>query len=483
MEHVTLVWLVGGATSLVLGTLCGLIWATERRQIAGLMLFILGVATCAAAYIELRMMHAATPEEFGAWLRWYHGPIFLGVATQILFVHFYLGTARRWLLAIILLMRLFVLVANFVLSPNYNFARIDGLRPDFLFGDQISVIASAVPRHSLQAFAAASIVLTVGYFIDSAIRRWRRGDFESRRRAVSVFVGLVAPLVASNLYNQLLVFGVLHGTLSNVAWFLGTLLVMGYIAARDFVESHRARIELAELQNHLAQIERVTMLGQLASALAHELAQPLTAIRLNASAGLRQLKDQDPDKHEMREILSDIHADDGRAIAIIEHMRQLFKARAIEIQPVRFDDIAQGVHALLDGEAQHNRIDIRWLIPPDLPRLLCDRVHISQVLLNLVINAMQAIESSVVADRKIVIEVRRAGGEIEVLVQDSGPGISGEVLDKIFDPLFTTKAEGLGMGLALCRTIIETHGGRLWAANADRRAGAVFHFTLPPALD
>lgn len=273
----------------------------------------------------------------------------------------------------------------------------------------------------------------------------------------------------------------LHGTVSNVAWFVGTLLVMGYVSARDFAESRRARIELAELKSHLAQIERVSMLGQLSSALAHELTQPLTAIKLNVGAALRHIGGDGPDIKEIQEALTDIRSDDERAIAIIERLRELFKARAIDLRPCDLADIARDVQLLLDGEARTKRIDILWAVPADLPTALCDRVHISQVLLNLIINSIQAINDGSVAERMIEIEARSERGKLEVIIRDSGPGISGAVADQIFSPLVTTKPEGLGMGLALSRTIIEAHGGHLWAENGNQSKGAAFHFTLRPA--
>jgi signal transduction histidine kinase len=480
MENVTVLWSVGAAAAMVLAVLCGLMWLIERREIASLMLCLLGVATAASAYFELGMMTSAMPAEYGAWLRWYHLPVFLALAAQLLFVHHYLGTSRAWLLWAVIVARSIVLIVNFSVQPNYNFSSIDGLRTISLLGDQISAIAAATPRRELQWFAVASLLVLLAYITDASVRRWRKGGTDSRRRVLAVSLSIGLPMLCTVVYTQLLVFGVLRGPISNIPWFLGALSMMAYVCGRDFVLSRRARLELAELRGQLAQIERVNLLGQLASALAHELSQPLTAIKLNLAAARKHLKHVHPDAGELNAILDDIGMDDRRAVEIIDRMRQLFKQRAIELNPIRIDDVVRDAVSLVSAEASTRNVALRWLIQPGLPPVFGDRVHLSQVLLNLLMNGIHAVQSRPIDARRILVEARanEVTGEVEIGVQDSGPGIPGTIVDQIFKPLFTTKPEGMGMGLALSHTIIEAHGGRLWADNASRAEGAVFRFTL-----
>jgi signal transduction histidine kinase len=479
MGNLTTLWSVGAVAAIVLAVLCWLMWLVERREIAALMLGVLGVATAASAYAELGMMHSATPEQYGAWLRWYHLPVYIALITQILFVHFYLRTSRMWVMCAAIAGRSFVLVTNFAVEPNFNFSAIASLRSTSLLGEQISAIGTAVPR-GWQWFAVASLFLLMAYLVDTAARCWVKGGRDSRRRAVAVTLAFGLPMLCTVVYTQLLVFGVFRGPISNIPWFLGALSMMAYVSGREFVISRRVRLELAELRGQLAQIERINLLGQLASALAHELSQPLTAISLNVAAARKQLKRVQPDMREVNSTLDDIGMDDRRAVEIIEGMRQLFKQRAIEMNPIKIDDVVRDAVSLVGAEAHSKQVSLQWLIQPGLPLVSGDRVHLCQVLLNLLMNSIHAVQSRPVDARFIVVEARtsEAIGDIEVGVQDSGPGIPGTIVNEIFKPLFTTKPEGMGMGLALCHTIIEAHGGRFWADNLSQQEGAIFRFTL-----
>jgi len=222
MAYVTALWSASVTGAIVLAVLCGSMWLVERRELASLMLCFLGIATAVSAYVELGMMHSATPDEYGEWLRWYHLPVFVALLAELLFVHFYLGTSRRWLIGAVIAARSLVLIADFAVEPNFNFSAIVSLRSTSLLGEEISVIGAAVPRQ-WQWFAVASLFLLIAYLGDAAVRRWLKAGTDDRRRVLAVSLAIGLPLLCTVLYTQLLVFGVLHGPVSNIPWFLGAL--------------------------------------------------------------------------------------------------------------------------------------------------------------------------------------------------------------------------------------------------------------------
>ena len=250
---------------------------------------------------------------------------------------------------------------------------------------------------------------------------------------------------------------------------------------RDVTDQKEAAAEADELRRELAHAGRVTMLGQLASALAHELSQPLGAILRNAEAAEIMLQRPSPDIGELRAIMADIHKDDRRAGELIERLRELLKRRQMNFQPLAVEALVDDVIALVRPDAAARHVTLQCATCPGLPQVPGDRVHMSQVLINLIINAVDATVEAGADRRYVVIEAQPGTNRsVEVAVTDSGPGILPERMDRIFDPFFTTKPDGMGMGLSVSRTIVEAHGGRLWAENGAA-GGATFRFTLPVA--
>jgi two-component system, LuxR family, sensor kinase FixL len=260
------------------------------------------------------------------------------------------------------------------------------------------------------------------------------------------------------------------------------LLIRGVlldISARRGIE-----MELQQLHEQLAHASRVSMMGQLASALAHELSQPLGAILRNAEAAELFLEHVPPDLDELRAILVDIRQDDQRAGNVIERLRTLLKRRSFVARALRVSDLLETVVTLtrIDCGARKVQLEIAALAP-GLPAVMGDPVQLQQVLLNLILNATDAVETLPADRRKVAVRAApHERAEIEFAVSDLGPGVESEKLGRLFEPFFTTKPSGLGIGLSISRTIIEAHGGRIWAEN-NARYGATFRFTLPLAAE
>jgi len=255
----------------------------------------------------------------------------------------------------------------------------------------------------------------------------------------------------------------------------------------DLTEQKRAQEKLQEAQQSLyatqvdlARVSRLTTMGELAASIAHEVNQPLTAVTNNASACLRLLTDRNLDPEVLRRALEEIVADATRASAVIARIRTFIKKAPAEKRELDINEVIQEVLALADHELQKKRIFVEYQLTKTLPLVLADRVQLQQVLLNLIMNGIEAMTA--VTDRPRVLWVQSQtdeSGEILVAVRDAGIGLGSEA-DRLFTPFFTTKASGMGMGLPISRSLVEGHGGRLWVT-PNSPHGAMFSFTLPVA--
>jgi PAS domain S-box-containing protein len=239
-------------------------------------------------------------------------------------------------------------------------------------------------------------------------------------------------------------------------------------------------LQLGVQRNELAHLSRVTMLAELSGSMAHELNQPLTAILSNAQAGLRFLERDTVSLEELRAILEDIVADDKRAGHVISGLRMLLMKGEMKREELQVNAAVEDVLRILHSDLVHLGVDARVQAAPDLPAVRGDRVQVQQVLLNLVVNGCDAMSSCPARKRHLLVSTELDEGFVRVSIADRGHGIAHEHADRIFQPFFTTKEQGLGMGLAICRNIVTTHGGRLWATENDG-GGTKFHFTLPVA--
>jgi C4-dicarboxylate-specific signal transduction histidine kinase len=240
---------------------------------------------------------------------------------------------------------------------------------------------------------------------------------------------------------------------------------------------------LREAQAELAHVNRVTTMGQLGASIAHELNQPLTAAVTNAHAALRWLGLQPANLAEAREALASIVDDGKRAGDVIERMRALIKKAPPRKDGLDINEVILGVCALTRGELAKNGVSLQTQLADGLPLTQGDRVQLQQVMLNLIMNAIEAMSAVSHGSRELLIGTSTdASGAVRITVQDSGPGLNPETFDRLFDPFYTTKANGMGMGLSICRSIVEAHDGRIWAS-PTAGSGSTFHFILPGAVD
>lgn len=247
----------------------------------------------------------------------------------------------------------------------------------------------------------------------------------------------------------------------------------------DVTEQKKAQFEADELRRELAHVTRVSTMGELAASMAHELNQPLAAILSNAQAARRFLASPEVNLDEIRDILDDIVKDDKRAGEVIHRLRALVqKKERVAPEPVNLHELAQDAERLLNSELISRNVELVLEPVEPLPLALAGRVEIQQVLLNLVVNAMDALRDQPPEQRRITIAITCRDGLVCTAVRDTGTGIPDKVMHDIFRPFFTTKQHGLGMGLAICRSMIESFGGRMWAQNHPD-GGALFQFELP----
>jgi C4-dicarboxylate-specific signal transduction histidine kinase len=247
----------------------------------------------------------------------------------------------------------------------------------------------------------------------------------------------------------------------------------------EIAEREAAQEGLIRAQAEIARIARITTMGELAASIAHELNQPLGSIVTSSDACLRWLAAKPPNLDEVRQAVEAIIRDGTRASSVLVRTRGLLRRGERLRERLDINDVAREVIALLDDELRRNGVSLQTEMPRNLRPVVVDRVLLQQVILNLIMNAVEAMRT--VSDRARVLRVRteqQSLARIVVVVQDSGVGLDPEHLNRLFEPFYTTKAQGIGMGLTISRSIIEAHGGRLWAV-ANDGPGSTFCFTLP----
>jgi two-component system sensor kinase FixL len=250
------------------------------------------------------------------------------------------------------------------------------------------------------------------------------------------------------------------------------------VSVIDIAERRDLERATARQRDELAHLSRVAMLGELSGSLAHELNQPLTAILSNAQAAQRFLAQSPPRLDKLEEILSDIVKSDHRAGAVIQRIRSLLRKESAQRNPLDINDVVEETLRLMRSDLLNRHVAVRADLGEGLPTVSGDRNQLQQVLLNFMMNGCDAMEGRGMDGRLLVRTRTTAAGNVEFSVADRGTGIPSADLERIFEPFVTTKSHGMGLGLTICRSIVDAHGGRLWATN-NSDGGATLHCELP----
>lgn len=272
-----------------------------------------------------------------------------------------------------------------------------------------------------------------------------------------------------------------HDDPSRSAGVVNCLISISAIAATTYLalKNQSAGIALQDARAELAHVNRLTTLGELTASVAHEVNQPIAGVVANADAALRWLASRPPKIEEARQALEGIVEDGKRTGEIVTRIRALFKKMPARRERLDINEIILEVVALTRSEVERNDIALHTQLSNDLPIISGDRIQLQQVILNLILNAVEAISAVGKGSRDLNIGTEKDDSKgVHVAVRDSGAGVESKSLESLFEPFYTTKPGGMGMGLSICRSIVAAHGGRVWASR-NPGPGATFHFTLP----
>ena len=299
-------------------------------------------------------------------------------------------------------------------------------------------------------------------------------SFCRTRGVVFISIGCIALTILSYFLSQT---GSSHSGLTNLLISLTAIGTTAYLALKMV----SAEVTAHEARAHLLHIARVTTLGELTASIAHEVNQPLTAVVTSGNACLRFLAAQPPNLEKASQAVERVVREGKRASDVIGRIRGLLKKSSAHGKKLNINELIQDVIALARGDIEHNNVTIRTELASDLPSVYGDGIQLQQVVLNLILNAVEAMRQVGEGGRQLLVSTTKENSNaVVVAIRDTGIGLPQEQFDNVFEAFYTTKQEGMGMGLTISRSIIEAHGGRLWASS-NLPSGAVFQFTLPAA--
>ena len=480
MSYLTIAWSMCAGACAALGLIQFLLWLRGLDRREALLASVMSLAAAVTALLELALMNARDVARYGRLLQWENLSVYALIVSLVLFVRIRLGSQRTWLISLILLLWSVAVVVNFLFPHSVIFLEIDRLDVRQTFWGETFATASGQGNPWVILTYVASLLI-FGYVIAEAARVWRAGD---RHLALTVGGSISLFMVLGGMHAPLVDQGALRMPYMVSFAYLAIVIALVYelaASARIALQMEKQRSEALdearEARDDLERVARLSLLGELAASIAHELNQPLAAILTNAQAAQRLLAVPAPDLDEQRAIVGDVVRDAKRAGQIIHGMRALLQKG--ERRHERMDAaIVRETIGLLHSELQQHRIKVK--LPGDVPWVgfEADRVGMQQVILNLVSNAARALCEVPEPQRLLEIALSDLGDRVCLSIADRGPGIEPNDLPRLFERFYSTKSDSMGMGLAICQHIVRSHGGRIEASNRPG-GGAEFRVTLP----
>ncbi|MGB5717973.1 MAG: ATP-binding protein [Gammaproteobacteria bacterium] len=476
MSLLTIAWSFCASVCLMLGSIHLLFWFRKRSSPVYLLSSLMAFSAGANAMLELGLLHTESLDHYRVLMLWENVAVFMILVPMVWFIQAYFATGRRWLAITITLLWILGLLANFLSPHSLTFIEVSELqRLTTPWGEAFTIPLGTGNPWKLLADCASLLILV--YVGDAAVRLWRQGG---QRTATVIGGGIIFFILLAGIHSPLVDAGIIATPYMVSFAFLAIIVSMSYQLAEDAMRSAQYARELQQSQQAVERLARANLLGELTSTLAHELNQPLSAILSNAEAGRRLLVSGPAKLADIGDILDDIVRDDQRAADIIQRLRNLLQAGEAVREPLDINAVLQEAIALLSGELSQQQVTPTLEFGKHIPDVLAGRTEIQQVAINLITNALNALRDTPVDQRQLVIRTSRHNDTVMVTVRDNGRGIAEDDLPRLFEAFFSRKSDGLGMGLAIARRIVEAYGGRVLAASSAT-GGATFTFTLPMA--
>jgi signal transduction histidine kinase len=450
-----------------------MLWLRGSYKFDYLIIAAMAMAAGCNAVLEMLMLLAIDVDQYVFIMKLDTLSIFIVLMLLVWFIRVYLQAGSRWLLGVIIFLWTINLVANFMSPGGAVFSEITAIgRSDAFWGEPFSHPIGIV--HPLKIWSDVASLLILVFLVQATWQAWHR-DRDRRKRAIVVGGSSIVFILLAGIHTPLVDLGIIRMPYMVGFAFLAIVAALTFQLLNEWLKSQN---DLLRTRRELERLTRAVMLGEVAAGLAHELNQPLSAILSNAQAGRRILAKKDSDLVEIGEIFEDIIVDDKRAGDVVHGLRAMLSEETDESTAVDIDSAIRLVTGILGGELAAHDVAVKVDSASNIPLARGDSVQIQQVIMNLLMNAVHALEANPRSERRIWLSATASDNGVRVSVRDHGSGIDEQLREQLFKPFVHSQNGGLGMGLAICRRIIERNSGRIWVERTGSR-GTEMCFTLP----